>query len=375
MNWTQSDKDFVTEYIKQFGKADIAALSFHLKSRTGKPFTTSDVRTLVKLVTATAPKEVTPTIVLKKDSTPGNVKEVCRQIINDFQKELHAIARIDEPLFRKVPPTKLVPLLFLSDLHIGEIIEVDGKVVFDQYRAECALRSVVRQTIEAPELKAYETEGLVVILGGDIIEGELIYPAQGYQTTGDAFTQSQVATRLLWSELLTLRKYFPWVEVYCVPGNHGRSSKLHSQMSNWDNVIYHNLRLLAEMSNCKIIVNTPNQMWMDFQIHQWTVHTRHIGVVQASSGSSAKKVMTWMNNHDADLLFFGHYHSPEMFSCGYKRIFKNGALPPANDFAENLGFQDSPGQWLVGVTHDNPVAFSKVIIPKRFEDEDDGIPF
>lgn len=362
MNWTQSDRDMVKEYISQFGKADISALTFWLKSKTKKVFTAADVRILVKLVSSQTPQVVTPTVELQKAAVTRDVKEGCRQLINEHKASLAGVPR------RKLTPIHqhhLTPLLFLSDLHIGEVIEMNGVQIFNLEKARAALRSIIDQVLDAPEYYGYAMGSIVVVLGGDIIDGELIYPAQGYSTPHDAFAQCKIATKIIWGELYRLAQKFESVQVKCVPGNHGRTSKLHSQMSNWDNVLYHNLKLMAEISEENIFVETPDQMWMDFDVHQWTVHARHIGVVQASTSGPAKKVMTWLNNHNADLLFFGHFHSPEMFSCGYKKIFKNGALPPANDYAENLGFLDGPGQWLVGITWDRPVAFAKIIIPER----------
>ena len=364
MNWTQSDKDIVKEYIKQFGKADIAALTFWLKSKTKKNFDVTDVRTLVKLVQNQEPRVATPTVELKKETVTRDVKEACRQLINEHKTAIASFPK-------RTPPQRnlrhLTPLLFLSDLHIGEIIEMNGIQIFNLEKAKAGLKSIIDQVLDAPEYYGYAMGSIVVVLGGDIIDGELIYPAQGYSTPHDAFSQCKIATKIIWQELCRLSQKFISVEVKCVPGNHGRTSKLHSQMSNWDNVLYHNLKLMAEMSGEDIFVETPEQMWMDFDVYQWTVHARHIGMPQASSAGGAKKAMVWLNNHNADLLFFGHYHSPEMFSSGYKKIFKNGALPPANDYAENLGFLDGPGQWLVGITNDRPVAFAKVIIPDRLE--------
>jgi hypothetical protein len=88
-------------------------------------------------------------------------------------------------------------------------------------------------------------------------------------------------------------------------------------------------------------------------------------VVQTASAGPGRKVATWLENHDADLFFFGHFHNPEMFTIGKSHIFKNGALPPLNEYAERLGFRDGYGQWLVGVTDESPVAFAKILKPSR----------
>lgn len=364
MNWNDSQLTIASRLFKKFGyKVDpkvfalilTRVLNTPVSAEAASEFIQSNVKTSTKLIP----------IPVKQNK--GNWRERCRQIINDLQSEIEVTSY---PQYSTLSKDGLSFILCLSDLHFGEIIHTNGEVVFDLDIAESLFNSIIAQVCEAQ--KNHEVDELIVLLAGDIIEGELIFPAQAFESTGDAFSQVQKATRIIWKGLRALSKAFKDVTVYCVPGNHGRASRLHSEMSNWDNVLYHNLRLMAEVEEfktCKVF--TPQQMWMDFRVRdRWTVHTRHIGVTQATTAGPAKKVMTWLNDHDADLFFYGHYHDPAMFSIGYKRVFKNGSLPPANDFAEKLGFMTSMGQWLVAVSDREAFVFSKLIVPVMDLEED-----
>lgn len=364
MEWTNENKKVATTLINRLGvRVNSTTLATLLSRHLNTSVTAEDVDTFkAEFNLKPAPQAATKAIPATRRRR--NVKESCRLLINELKEGIE-----EEKPATYAPcltPKGLSPLLCLSDLHFGEVIEVNGQEIFNIDIARVRFESIIEQAIVAPELTAYSVDEIVVLLAGDIVDGELIYPAQAFETQGDVFSQLQVATKIIWKGLKRLAEEFPVVRVYCVPGNHGRSSKLHSQMSNWDNALYFGLQLMSSLDKtANIEVHTPHQMWMDFQVRNWNVHSRHIGVTQTSTAGPGRKVQTWLDQHDADLFFYGHYHTPEMYSIGYRRIFKNGALPPANDFAERLGFQDSPGQWLVGLTDLESVAFSKIIIPEN----------
>ena len=361
MNWTKEQKDLAQKLVTRMGaRTSVQALSFFLKRHLNINPTAAAVQALLDELRPAAPQAA-----LKKLTLPTRrrkVKETCAEIINELKEEIaeHGVREIQSELTEE----GVTPILVLSDLHFGEVIESNGRILFDIDIATRAFESIIDQAIEARELMAYDVDEFVVLLAGDIIDGELIFPAQAFETDGDVFSQMKIAHSIIWRGLTRLADAFGNVKVYCVPGNHGRSSKLHSQMSNWDNALYFGLQLVSSMQqDYNIAVYTPHQLWMDFKVRNWNVHTRHIGVTQATTAGPGRRVQNWMNQHNADLFFFGHYHNPEMFSHGYKRIFKNGSLPPANEFAERLGFLDSRGQWLIGVTDFDAVSFSKILIP------------
>ncbi len=363
MNWTEDHKKFARLTLRRLGatRCSPATLAFLFKRHMQINPSNDEVSALLKaLKVAPAQAAVKP---LKRNTWRRGAKEHARQVINELKAE------IEKAGVHTVPEERvergMSPILMLSDLHFGEKVEVNGIEVFNIEIATKRFESIIQEVINAPELEAYHVDELVVILGGDIIDGELIFPGQAFETTSGVYDQMKIATKIIWTALTQLATKFPVIRVYCVPGNHGRTSKLHAQMSNWDNALYFGLQLISSFqTELNIEVHTPHQMWMDFNVRDWRVHARHIGVTQAQTAGPAKRVMTWMNNHNADLLFYGHYHCPELYSMGHKRIFKNGALPPMNEFAERLGFIDGGGQWLVGVTDDSNCAFAKILIPE-----------
>lgn len=362
-----TDKDIASIkffYDKLGGRVSAQTLSTIIRHKLG---VTVDAKE-VSLVLANLPvggKAIAHTPVVDKTKANGVGRNFCIDLINAMKANIKDIS--DEYCVNKLLDNGISFTLFLSDLHFGETIEINGKTIFNFDIAIQRLTSLIEQTMEMARYDIFNIDELNIILGGDIIDGELIYPGHPYNTEENAYQQLQRTALIIWEQLSILSdsKLFPVINVYCVPGNHGRTTKFHHDMSNWDNVVYFALQLLASKADASIpiIVNTPHQMWMDFNIRHWTAHLRHIGVPQAVTAVGVRKVSAWMDNHNADILFYGHYHCPDMFSFGTRRIFKNGSLKPVDDYAERLGFLEGTGQWLVGTTDKELVAFSKILLP------------
>jgi hypothetical protein len=360
MEWTEEHKKFIRQVLGRLGqKTSSQHMSFLLKRHMNLDVPIAEVTAVLQELTELPPQ--VSLVPIPPQTKSRDLKGTCADIINEAKEILRKEGCHKVSVKQSVDG--LSALICLSDLHFGEVIRVNDTIVFDLAEANRRLDSIVDQFIVAPELDGYNVDECVVLLAGDIIDGEMIYPAQAFETQGHAFNQVKDATLAIWTQLVKLAEKFPVVRVHCVPGNHGRTTKHHHQMTNWDNALYFGLQLMANMAAINIEVHTPLQMWMDFKVRGWNVHARHIGVVQASTAGPAKRVMTWLDNHQSDLLFYGHYHCPEMYSLGERRIFKNGSLPPANDYAENLGFPDGTGQWMVGISDRESVAFSKVLMP------------
>lgn len=355
-------KDFIRRVLKKNGGKITPSYMVHLLKRhtNNRAVETDEIAKIMSEVKPPVPvPDLRPIVAPRKGK---DVRGIAIDVINEIKAKLQDTG----PYEAKAERVKngVTPLLFLSDLHFGEIVEVNGEVVFDLEIADRNLAQIVDEFIESKELAGYEVDEIVVLLGGDIIDGELIFNAQAFSTENHALAQIKSAIDSIYWNLTRLREEFQVpIRVFCCPGNHGRASKLHHPMSNWDNVLYFALQLVASIEANMIEVHTPNQSWIDFKVREWNVHMRHIGVTQTVTAGPAKKTLVWMDGHQADLMFFGHFHCPEMFSLGHRRIFKNGSLPPLNDFAENLGFLDGMGQWMIGITDTDSVAFAKILQP------------
>jgi len=362
-DWTEEESACLLAQINRMGgMVNPGYLAYHLKKKLGSAKTPEEISKEALRLKLLEPSQTPVKEKLRPPPRRTKMRQACLEIINEIKEELSS----DPPKPLPVVHTEngCTPVLLLSDLHFGELVKVNGREIFNFQIAEQDLTSIVDKAISSPELASYQVDEIIVLLGGDIIDGEMIYPTQATHVSGGAFTQYKDTITVLWRLLNKLQSHFGFVKVYCAAGNHGRASRNHAEMSNWDNVIYHSLALLAEGQDSNISIQVPQQMWMDFTIRdKWNAHLRHIGVTQPASASPGRRLRAWINMHDADILFWGHYHDPAMFSSGYVRAFKNGGLPPGNDYSEKLGFLESRGQWLVGVTDQDLVAFCKILTP------------
>ena len=98
--------------------------------------------------------------------------------------------------------------------------------------------------------KAWVSNRIVVNILGDMIEGVNIYRTQrSHIDKQRVMDQAFFVARLLYQFLAKLAQAFPYVSANCVIGNHGRVSKDHHEMDNWDYLVYKLLQLMFTNSD------------------------------------------------------------------------------------------------------------------------------
>lgn len=124
-----------------------------------------------------------------------------------------------------------MPMTIWSDWHFGETVRPEEVGGFNEFNADVAakrIQTLVDQTISLcwnhMGNAAVEYPGIVVMLGGDMISGDL---HEELFATNDRTTQQCIndLTDLLASALEQMADKFGRVFVPCVVGNHGRASK------------------------------------------------------------------------------------------------------------------------------------------------------
>jgi UDP-2,3-diacylglucosamine pyrophosphatase LpxH len=113
--------------------------------------------------------------------------------------------------------------MVVSDLH--HCREVKG--VINEKTTAAALEKYVTKSIELVERQRrdvkIETLNLAVL--GDILHGVANFGSQARETSGNASHQIASTAKLLISQILRLRSNFKRINVYMVPGNHGRRTR------------------------------------------------------------------------------------------------------------------------------------------------------
>lgn len=277
-----------------------------------------------------------------------------------------------------------VAVLHLSDWQLGKVTKS-----YDTSVAEARAAETFEKVALITELRRSHADirELRVYLGGDMVEGEDIFPHQAHEIDSPLYDQACVnGPRILARGLMTALETFDHVWVGSVDGNHGRNGSKHTRSSpktNWDRVLSNTLRAVLlgtdELPRKELAGRLDFQIADDFyfidRVLGWgnlVVHGHQIGGGFAGFPwyGVGKKAWGWADSIEEpwDNLFLGHFHTPVMQHLGNKRVFANGTLESDNNFAkEQLAACGVPAQRLcfmnrrIGVISDDVVE----LLPRR----------
>ncbi len=257
-----------------------------------------------------------------------------------------------------------VAVLHLSDTQLGKVTKTYDSTVCEErvlaaVEKTCYIADLRRSIARIDELHLY--------LGGDMIEGEDIFPHQAHEIDSSVFDQACVnAPRIFGRAILRALENFPKVKVLTVAGNHGRngpkSTRSHPR-TNWDNVAYHATRcaLLGlphhprpELAK-RLEFLISEEFWIVDRVLGWgnlMVHGHQIGGGFAGFPwyGAGRKAWGWIDTIEEpwDNLFIGHFHTAAMATLNKRRFYANGTTESDNDFAkEQLAACGDPCQRLL----------------------------
>lgn len=226
-----------------------------------------------------------------------------------------------------------------SDAHIGAII--DERYGVNYYSAEEA-QEVVSEYIDKCVSAAKErgdVEDVVLLLNGDHLDGEGIYPGQRAEQEDDLQDQLRKATRTYMEQILKLSDEFEFVDIYCVPGNHGSIDK--RSTTNADGMLYDNIETAlsySDMENVNVTKAGPGG-FVNFEVRGWEYFSRHgqdyLEHVGTSSG--IRRALDWYTQYDGfDVGIRSHYHSIKYEPIADEvPIIMTGSPAPPSTFAES----------------------------------------
>jgi hypothetical protein len=283
----------------------------------------------------------------------GRVQRNENSIISEVRNALADLPSVTPPKPPKRDTRRLhdeVAWLMLSDTQIGKVTP--------SYNVEVAERRVMKcaeTLVEITNLrrKAARVEECVVVLGGDMVEGEAIFSGQPYEIELGAMQQSvQAAPQAFARALRFLAGHFPRVRVDCVVGNHGRVGPLvlaQHPKTNWDRVTYEvTAMLVADVPN--IDFNVAEDFWTCVEVLGWgnlVVHGDQIGGA-GTDGPIARAAMGWQDAIPTDwsYLWMGHFHNARWLTVNKRTVLVNGSTESDNLYAQRkLKAMSDPMQW------------------------------
>jgi len=313
--------------------------------------------------------------VLEKDATirllRGEIDSLKKQVKKAVSGEEIIVRAITDLMAKNKPKLTVFPprqtvkkkgcdeevfVLHLSDIHIGKVTpQYDSAIAVER------LNRIAKKVLKIAETRrnGARVEDIRVYLGGDMVEGEGIFPTQAHLIDSSVFDQAcKVVPEALASLILTFLANFGSVRVLAVPGNHGRNGSKHTganPRTNWDSVAYEVMRLqvqsrLASQDRKRVSFDLPGDRSEDWygvdQVYSWgnlLVHGQEIrgGFAGFPWYGAAKKAWGWIDCIPVpwDYLWIGHFH------CVLPNTMIESAvsgLRPISDFAgHSERFRDS----------------------------------
>lgn len=276
-----------------------------------------------------------------------------QEVMNEWEFEMQLPPRL-EMRGRPKGDNHTIAVAHVTDVQLGKVTES-----YDSAVAEMRLMHYAQQVVSCVRNhhKADGVKDLHVYFGGDMIEGELIFPHQAHQIDSSVFEQACItAPRVLSAMLLYWSSYFSRVKVFCVRGNHGRPASKHAgshPRTNWDSVCYEVTKLMTEKGLLQ--AKRPQEL-VEFHISpSWYIidnlfpDTKHRPIrnllihgdtgIRGSLGfpwyGLQKKMAGWIDSipEPWDNVFLGHFHQYVAADWNGRLWYCGGTPESDNEFA------------------------------------------
>jgi len=254
------------------------------------------------------------------------------------------------------PKLRASLILPLYDLHIGHVtngpLGTFGKDTFIS-RCNTLAEDLVREIRTLS--KTRQIDRLVIIFGGDLIEGRTIYAGQMKESTPLQY-QLTVGPEVIARNLIyPLAKEIGDIDIFCLPGNHGRigdRNEFEKVADNLDMVFCHIVKLRCE--------HLPGITWHDsdnwfscFSLYGYSYFAVHGDGFKSWGASPATSAMRYKDkiqdviNNRFDVLLAGHHHTPSDVSKGFSKICMMGNWSGTSDYAAGMALGGPPSQKLI----------------------------
>ncbi len=284
------------------------------------------------------------------------IKELSRTelIIDSIKEAIVPIKFYNNILYKTIGGKKEEEeaVLVLSDIHVGKVTKSYSPEVFKE-----RLKTVNNGMLRIIELlrNGYKIDTLNIILGGDIVDGEGIFPSQAMSINQGALKQVfQTGVPEFSNMFINLLFYFKKIRIHCVRGNHGRVGRFADETSNWDLALYEACK--ASTQNYKSIEWNISYNWENmFKIYDWKfllVHGHQIKMaLNIPHYGVTNKGMRWQGSMGGfDYLVMGHFHSAQMCEWNNFEYFMNGTFSTDDEFSQEIiGMMGSAKQLFFGI--------------------------
>ena len=262
-------------------------------------------------------------------------------------------------------------VLHLTDWQLGKSTH-DGS-----YNSDVCIRRVhdvvdrVRRITEVQRAD-HPVKHCVVLFGGDHVEGQGIFPGQAHEVDSSSYAQLLNASGLMSDVVLSMLEEFDTVEVYSVPGNHGRLGRKgdEERETNLDNIAYAISR--GQLKDQKRLTWHPHGHWYQHVVvGEYKALLVHGDQIKGFGGTPAfaiaRKCTAWSSGAipvDFSDVYIGHYHQNLVITLpNGGQVRMTPSTESGSQYAsEFMASKGRPGQRLVFVRPDKGTTTSEYML-------------
>ena len=328
------------------------------------------------------PVEVDPIIVRnlqdRLNRTENQLRDAHRKTIAETSLRKSIFGLVETPLnppsfsmkTELEKPTPEAMILFLSDVHNGEVIDFKQMGGRNSYNQDICQRRLERYFRGVVDLGIKHWSGpppavIYLILGGDMISGEI---HEELAKTNDALSIPAVRSLSEWliAGINTLMAAFPRIpiNVVSIPGNHGRTTRKPEMkgfaLDSYDTLVAWTVERWFTAKGVKnITFSAPMSGDALIKIHGWTFLFTHGDRIGSRGGAgfigaaatAARGMQRVIQDYAAegvvvDVVVIGHFHIAVELEQG----FVNGCLSGPSEYSRSGRMRSHPAcQWLLTV--------------------------
>jgi predicted phosphodiesterase len=299
----------------------------------------------------------------KEEEQAIKPKELDKLIIQTLKDELSNIEPYKASNQDKVDIKGDTLAIHITDLHAGKIVkDQEGHFIYNEDIFRTRMNRLCEQTLKLLDKnisKGVPITDVVLLLTGDLANGEGIYATQAYEQEIAPPAQVMLVIDVLTKLIASLLKRNLPVRVYGIRGNHGRTGKDTDVASNWDLMIYEILDFWAKLvlKNPKLQIKFAETEHLVFDIRGHKFMIRHICPEQVDSPAGRVKINEWARQHNVEAICYGHYHHAGIFDCDNVRVFRGGSTVGGDSLSDSMAKHSEPIQLVFGVNEQRVSTF------------------
>lgn len=315
-----------------------------------------------------------------------NTADLQRRRLKELEEKAAADRTIREEVFKlsarpldppnwnprqsKGPHKRESIVLFLSDVHMGEVVSLSAMGGRNSYNMKIACARMERYFQHVIKLGTEHWTGpppdsIYFVLGGDLVSGE-IHDELAKTNDLQAIPAVRILAEALAAGLDLLRRSFPAIPIHVisVPGNHGRNTKKPESkefaINSYDTLVALLLEWWAATKGIKnVTFSAPHTGDALVNIHGWNVLFTHGDRIGSRGGSgfvgpaatAARGMQKIAQDYLAegqviDVIVMGHFHTPLELEYG----IVNPSLVGPSEYSRSGRMRSHPSaQWMLSI--------------------------